>query len=262
MRLTKKLAALATCAVMMTSSVVGTVGMSTSATGNETSSTYTVTPNLMTQINAWADSLYSLSINGTFARSISYSNGNWYTSLGDVEILTRLIYAETTANPSYYPNEHRAVAWILVNRVDDGRFGGSTFRAVATAYDQFETIVGYSGNTTSENITATKNAREPDLSTSDSKAAWKDAIWLACTLLSVSSTSDCSSIFSKPYGITNQLYFSGSKSVTFGTTNSGQLKISGNEVTNAAYAGFGVVTTLKQATDNASKNRNIYYNKK
>lgn len=262
MKMTKRLVTMAMCGIMAASSMVGTIGMSTSATDNVTSSTYAVTPNLMTQINAWADSLYASSINGTFARSISYSNGNWYTSLGDVEILTRLIYAETTTNPSYYPDEHRAVAWILVNRVDDGRFGGSTFRAVATAYNQFETIVGYSGNTTSENITATKNAREPDLSTPDSKAAWKDAIWLACTLLSVPSTSDCSSIFSKPYAITNQLYFSGSKSVTFGTTNSGKLTISGNEVTNAAYAGFGVVTTKKQATDNASKNRNIYYNKK
>ena len=82
----------------------------------------------------------------------------------------------------------------------------------------------------------------------------------ACTLLSVSSTSDCSSIFNKPYAITNQLYFGGSKYVTFGTNN-GQLTISGSPVTNAAYAGLGYVTTQKAATDNASFNRNIYYNK-
>lgn len=261
MKMTKKLAALATCAVMMTSSVVGTIGMSTSATDSGTVSTYSVTPELMTQINAWADSLYASSINGTFARSIGYSNGNWYTSLGDVEILTRLIYAETTTASNYYVNEHRAVAWVLINRVNNGGFGGSTFRAVATAYDQFSTIVGYSKNTLSENIAATRNAREPDLSSSDSKAAWKDAIWLACTLLSVPSTSDCSSIFNKPYAITNQLYFGGSKYVTFGTTTNGQLKISGSPVTNAAYAGLGYVTTQKAATDNASFNRNIYYNK-
>lgn len=257
MRFTKKILTMATCAVMAASSMVG---MSASAAISGTTSTYAVTPELMTEINAWADSLYTASINGTFARAISYSS-DWYSDLGDVEILTRLIYAETTTNSSYYSNEHRAVAWVLINRVNDGRFGGSTFRSVATAYDQFETIRGYSGNTQSQNIERTKNAREPDLSTSASKAAWKDAIWLACTLLSVSSPSDCSSIFNKPTGITNQLYFSGSNYVTFGTDSSGGLTISGSSVSNAAYAGYGVVTTESAAEANASTHRNIYYYK-
>lgn len=195
---------------------------------------------LAQSIDAWANALYTAD---GFSNSISYSS-NWYASLGDVEILSRLIYGEATTT-SNYTYEQAAVTWVLVNRKNSSSFP-STLRAVATQSGQFYAIVG--------TMSSTENARNPVKGN-----VWKRAIWLACAILSTSDTSDYMWLFGRPIGINNQVMFYSSSLAVFGTT-SGILTINGNRVKDAAYANVGSVTTVIEAENNKSYSRNIYYN--
>lgn len=254
MKMTKRIAALAACAVMTASSMVGMSAsaityntyqtLSTSYINNNAGiSVNSYSPALLNSINGWADSLYAAS---AFGNSISYTS-NWYTSLSDVELLARLIYAEATMNSSYCNTEQIAVTWVLVNRKNSSQFP-NTLRAVATQTSpvQFSSITGGSS--------ATYNARNPV-----KNSVWKHAIWMSCAILSTSDTSDYMWLFGKPTGIDNQLFFYASSLANFGTS-SGILTINNTKAKNAAYAGYGNLTTESAARLNSSSNRNIYYN--
>ncbi|WP_042203378.1 RHS repeat protein [Paenibacillus camerounensis] len=146
---------------------------------------------MLTQISQWRTSLMQ---DSNFGKSISYSS-NWYSGLSDVELLSRLIYAENTSNSA----DQNAVTWVLINRKlqNSSEFGGGTYRGVATKSGAFEPITGSSSGTT--------NARVPNTSSS----LWSNAVWNACVLLTTSSTTDYADIITKPPGISNQLFFVG-----------------------------------------------------
>lgn len=130
-----------------------------------------------------------------FGKPIAYSS-NWYSSLSDLEILTRLLYGENTSSNLADQN---AAAWVVINRKLENRsmFGGNTFRGVATASGQFQPITGGSEGT--------RDARNP----STSSSAWKNALWSACTMLTTSNTTHYNDFIPKPTGISNHLYFVG-----------------------------------------------------
>ena len=251
MKMTKRLATLAACAVMATSSMIGMGAFATDYNVNQLSdmsdnaniSVNSYSPALLNTINGWADSLYASS---GFGNSLSYSSG-WYNSISDVELLARLIYAEATTNSTYCNTEQIAVTWVLVNRKNSSQFPDS-LRDIATQTSpiQFSSITGSSS--------ATSNARNPV-----KNSAWKHAIWMSCAILSTSDTSDYMWLFGKPTGIDNQLFFYASSIATFGTS-SGILTINGVKAKNVAYAGYGNVTTTSTATSISSSYRNIYYN--
>ena len=243
----KKLISIAACAVVGMTSMVGTVNINASATDD-----YDIEINediqeeyseaLLNSINGWATTLWGISDFGSPKDYSSY----WYANLSDVDILSRLIYAEsTTANN--YSVEQIAVTWILINRVNSNLGFGSTLRDVATQQGQFSSITGGYG--------ATNNARNP-VQSSD---AWRHAVWMACAILSTSSTYDYMWLFGKPNYINNQLFFYASSLATF-STSSGILTINGVLATDAAYAGVTSVTTSSTGYAYASTTRNIYYN--
>ena len=195
---------------------------------------------LSQSIDAWANALYNAS---GFSDSISYSS-NWYESLSDVEILSRLIYGEATTS-SNYATEQNAVTWVLINRKNSSSFPG-TLREVALQSGQFYAIVGTESST--------RNARNPTMG-----SVWKHAIWLACAILTTSNESDYMWLFGKPIGINNQVMFYASSLAKFGKAD-GLMTINGNRVKDVAYAGIGEVTTIDEAEKNASSSRNVYYN--
>lgn len=143
-------------------------------------------------VTSWANSL--LNTPGFGAPITDYSSG-WYNNLVDVELLTRLIYAENTFNSA----DQNAIAWVIINRKNknSSEFGGNTYRGVATKSGAFETITGGKDGTL--------NARVPDTS----KSTWRQAVWLACSLLATNNMSDYAILIQKPTGISSQLYFVG-----------------------------------------------------
>ncbi|WP_434752727.1 hypothetical protein [Paenibacillus amylolyticus] len=147
--------------------------------------------NMAIRIHNWRTNLMNSS---DFGKSISYSS-KWYDNLSDVELLSRLIYGENTVLTA----DQNAVAWVLINRKNQNSsvFGGSTYRGVATKSGAFEPLTGGSSGTT--------NARVPNTSS----PRWSNAVWIACTLLTTSSTADYNEFITKPTGISNQLYFVG-----------------------------------------------------
>jgi len=158
-----------------------------SSIGNFTKS---VSVSTIIAISQWKSEL--MNNNNTFGVPIDYSSG-WYNSLSTVEILARLLYGENTVNGA----DQYACAWIVINRKNNGGFGGNTYRGVATYSGAFEPITGGEDGT--------ENARTPD--TSDPR--WSSAVWAACTLLTTSSNSDYLELIAKPNGITDQFFFTG-----------------------------------------------------
>lgn len=140
------------------------------------------------QVDLYANTLIA---SANFRRHISYSKG-WFASLSEVEILARLIYGENTS----VAEDQRAITWVVLNRHRNKGYP-STLKGVATQSGQFATITGNSDNT--------KRAREPAQG-----AGWKTAIWYACAITTTTNHTDCRSLFGKPNGISNQLFFTAS----------------------------------------------------
>ena len=149
-----------------------------------------VSQEIAQRIATWQTSLLNTS---SFGAPIKTFTSSWYSNLSDVEILSRLIYGENTTNTA----DQNAVAWVIINRYNNGSFGGKSYRGIATYSGAFEPITGGSNGTA--------NARVPNLSSTN----WKHAVYIACTLLTTYNNSDYSDIITKPTGMSSQLFFVG-----------------------------------------------------
>lgn len=122
----------------------------------------------------------------------------WYNNCSKVEVVARTIYAECRE----YEPDHRAVAWVIVNRMLKDPYDGNTIGdkaySVVTAPGQFATVTG--GNGSRENTVSAKTS---------STSYWQQSIYLACVLFVSGSLDDIYSEFSKPAGINNQRGFYG-----------------------------------------------------
>ena len=194
----------------------------------------------------WATSLLDDSSYGT---SISYTSG-WYNDLSTVELLARCIYCEGGTS---YSNEGNAVAWVILNRVNNGSFP-DTPRAVITASGQFASVTGGSY--------ATDNARTPSTST----YRWRNATYLACLMLTTTDTSEWKSLAGDI--IDGQLYFysytkaKNNGGSPFSGSTSSSLYYNSSRITNVYVVGYGSVNSFSTLFANYSPNaysRNIYY---
>lgn len=238
MKMTKRIAAMATCAVMTFTSMVG---MGASAIDNiesdfiSNAAEYSSASGIGQSVDSWAYAL--LHNSSTYGQALTSST--WYNSVSDVELLARIIYTENETNTV----DQTAVAWVIINRRNYGNGFPSTYRGIVTQSGQFESLTSSRAKTAKSN---TDNG-------------WCHATWLACALLSTTSTSDYMSLFGKPYGIDNQLFMYRSVDATFGLKD-GYLTINGNRCKNAAYAGVRTVSNATEATKFKAEDRNIFYN--
>jgi len=169
-----------------------------------------------------------------------------------VEILARLIYGENTA----YTTEQNAIAWVILNRYHSPRFP-STLRDVATARGQFTGAVH-------DNALQAQNPNE---------TGWRNAVYLACLLVTDSSEACWNAISPKPYGFSNQLFFRaarylGDTSAVFESNGVLYIRYTSNNtirdvaISNACIAGKGTATTvdgLKALCTNGTKKYNVYF---
>ncbi len=152
-------------------------------------------------------------------------------SITTVEIVARLIYGENTSNTL----DQRAIAWVILNRYYSPRFP-STIREVAANENQFGGV----------NSSIGRQAQ------SSKDSGWRNAVYLACLMLTDSSEACWNSASPKPTGISNQLFFrsaSGLGKTTQIYENNGKLYVhysSGDVIiSNACIAGKGTATTVK-----------------
>lgn len=193
----------------------------------------------------------------SFGKAIPEHTDSWYSKLSDVEILARAIFAE---GGSKYTNEGNAVAWVILNRLNDSGFPNSAAGIVKQA-GQFAPI-------TSNKEGDTVNARIPAIETD----RWANATYLACLLMTTSSKSDWTANVGTP--INGQLYFYsysyakqcyGTADCPFSGTTSSTLKYNGKSIKNVYVLDYGNVTSFKTLFNNFSpylNSRNIFYNLK
>lgn len=143
------------------------------------------------------DALYDECMgDATFGKAMS-NTSTWYSSLSDIEIAARLVYAENTydASDGYdRTKERRAEGWVVYNRIGAaGIIGNSSLRSVCTGRKQFASI--WNGGS--------YDARNP-VTTKDS---WEEAVYIACALYLAGSRTELNSVMPRPTGISEQLYF-------------------------------------------------------
>ena len=192
----------------------------------------------------WATELLS---NSSFnaAKSSGYYS---LSSTSTVEIVARLIYGENNKRTM----DQRAISWVILNRYHGNGFG-SSIRAIAANPAQFNGV----------NSSVGRRAQ------SSSDSYWRNAVYLACLMLTDSSESCWNVISPKPNGITNQLYFRSASSlgstsqiferggVLYAHYSSGNVAIS-----EACIAGEGTATTiagLKALCTDSLSNYNVFF---
>lgn len=200
----------------------------------------------------WSEQLLGSS---SYGLPISYSS-SWYSSLSDVEVVARAIYCE---GGTTYTDEDSAVAWVILNRINNSRFP-NTSASVVKASGQFSSITGGSGST--------QDARVPSTNTS----RWEHSTYLACLLLTTTSETEWRTIIGDK--LDGQLYFyaytvaknkyDNKNSIFTGTTDD-TLKYNGTLITDVYVQGYGNVTSFESLFDNYNPtvySRNIFYNLK
>lgn len=200
------------------------------------------------------DDLYDQCINDTsFGRPISSTSSTWYSSLETVEIVARLIYGENTfdwSNGYDRENERKAEGWVLFNRVGaPGIRGNSSLRNVCTASDQFSTISGG----------GSYDAKNPVRS----KDAWKEAVYIACCLVTTSDRSTLNSLIPRPTGISDQLFLYALYNFKneYSTTSSG-LRHGGHDLEDVTIVDISWNITNSSIIEGTAdpKTHNIFYN--
>lgn len=184
---------------------------------------------------------------------ITNYSSSWYSSLSDVEIVARAIFCE---GGTAYLDEDNAVAWVILNRINNNNFP-NTAVAVVKQSGQFASITG--------GANATRDARIPDTNSD----RWKHSTFLACLLLTTTSKSEWKDIIGNT--INGQLYFysytaaqnaaNNNKPVYTGTS-SNTLKYNGINITNVYVLDYGYVTSFPTLFNNFNPivySRNIYY---
>lgn len=196
----------------------------------------------------WADALLD---SDKYGIPMSYNSG-WYSSLSDVEALARTIYCE---GGTQYTTEGNAVAWVILNRVKSGSFPNAPIDVVKEPY-QFTSLTGKSGETS--------GARNP----AQSSDRWKNATYLACLLLTTTSTSEWSSLVGNQ--LNGQLHFysytaAKNSGNVFSGNSSGALCYGSTPIKNVYVLGYGNVSSFSSLFSNYNPkeySRNIYYDKK
>lgn len=203
---------------------------------------------LMDQLaTSWADSLLNSSSYGAAIQN--YTSG-WYTSLSDVEVLARAIYCE---GGTAYTDEEDAVAWVILNRVNNNAYSNAPIDIVKQAH-QFSSITG--------GASSTENSRIPKTTTE----RWKHSTYLACLLLTTTDTTKWKNIIGNP--INGQLFFysyTTAQTSTIFTGSGNTLKYDGKDINNVQVLGYGFVSsfsTLFQQYNPIRYSRNIYYSYK
>lgn len=203
---------------------------------------------LMDQLaSSWADALLNSSSYGAAIQS--YSSG-WYTSLSDVEVLARAIYCE---GGTAYTNEEDAVAWVILNRVNNYAYSNAPIDIVKQA-NQFSSITGGASSTQYSRIPSTNTER------------WKHSTYLACLLLTTTDTTKWKNIVGNP--INGQLFFysyTAAQSSSIFTGSNDALKYNGKDINNVQVLGYGFVSsfsTLFQQYNPIRYSRNIFYSLK
>lgn len=203
---------------------------------------------LMDQLaSSWADALLNSSSYG--AAIHSYSSG-WYTSLSDVEVLARAIYCE---GGTAYTNEEDAVAWVILNRVNNYAYSNAPIDIVKQA-NRFSSITGGASSTQYSRIPSTNTER------------WKHSTYLACLLLTTTDTTKWKNIVGNP--INGQLFFysyTAAQSSSIFTGSNDALKYNGKDINNVQVLGYGFVSsfsTLFQQYNPIRYSRNIFYSLK
>lgn len=192
----------------------------------------------------WAQELLSSSsFNGSKASGY-YQN----SSITTVEIVARLIYGENTSNTL----DQRAIAWVILNRYYSSRFP-STIREITANENQFGGV----------NSSIGRQAQ------SSKDSGWRNAVYLACLMLTDCSETCWNSASPKPTGISNQLFFRSanglgkttqiyeSNGVLYVHYNSGDVVIS-----NVCIAGKGTATTingLEALCTNGKGGHNVFF---
>lgn len=203
---------------------------------------------LMDQLaTSWANALVNSSSYGAAIQN--YTSG-WYTSLSDVEVLARAIYCE---GGTAYTDEEDAVAWVILNRVNDNAYSNAPIDIVKQA-GQFSSITGGASSTINSRVPATNTER------------WKHSTYLACLLLTTTDATKWKNIIGNP--INGQLFFysytiAQSSSIFTGSDNA--LKYKGKDIKNVQVLGYGFVSsfnTLFQQYNPTPYSRNIYYSYK
>lgn len=247
--MTKRLATLAACAVMAASSMVGMGAFAAEENTNDIIYDNVVSASargVEQTVDAWANNLLSLS---TYGQELSSST--WYNNVSDVELLARIIYAENTSDNI----DQIAVTWIIVNRKNSSSFP-DTYKGVVTQSSQFASL-------NSTNAKSYKN--------NSTNAGWRHATWLACAILSTSSESDYISLFGKPQGISNQLYFAGSNyfynrcqmngsQLQYNMPSVGYIDANDVVIVGDNLSSSYLCTTKTNVKDHKSSTKNIYFN--
>ncbi|MCM1090235.1 MAG: cell wall hydrolase [Butyrivibrio sp.] len=192
----------------------------------------------------WADELLE---NATFNAE---KDENYYSQSGTatVEIVARTIYGENCARTQ----DQNAIAWVILNRYHSNKFP-SSIRGIITAKLQF----------TGKNNDVAIQQQNPR------ETLWRNAVYLACLILTNDSEACWDSVSPKPKGITNQLYFRsadslGKTSGVFEKNGALYVRYDSNDtaITNACIAGKGTATTvsgLKKLCTEGEKKYNVYF---
>ena len=207
---------------------------------------YASVSNIGQSVDAWANNLLAQSTYGQVLNSSS-----WYNNVSDVELLARIIYAENTSDNI----DQIAITWIIVNRKNSSQFP-DTYRGVVTQSSQFASL-------NSTNAKSYKN--------NTTNSGWRHATWLACAILTTSSNSDYVSLFGKPQGISNQLYFAGSEyfynrckmngsQLQYNMPSVGYVDAKNVIIVGSSLSNSHLCTTKSNVSSYKSSSKNIYYN--
>ena len=170
----------------------------------------------------------------------------YYNTASTVEIIARTIYGENTSREL----DQRSIAWVMLNRYHFPGFPND-LRSIANP-NEFLGMVSKIGT----------QAQNP------SEYGWRNAVYLACLMLTDSSEGCWNVIAPKPKGISNQVYFRSSQKL--GVSNGifesgGKLYLyysnGSKAITNACIPGRGTSTTINGLKSLASgmTNYNIFF---
>lgn len=214
-----------------------------------------------------------ISLLSTYYEDIDFAADEWATALMDnsnfvvqktpddvssmslVERIARTIYGENTS----YTTDQDAIAWVMLNRHHQW---SQTLEQVVVP-GQFSALCKREDGKLGEAFGAINNS-----------LAWKNAVYLACLMLTDSSEDAWNHIVPRPYGISTQLYFVSAHSKIEGkkiTDVSGGVRFvddKGNVsfICDISMAGMGTYSSaaeLEQAYINAGRPWvNVFFNKK
>lgn len=180
----------------------------------------------------------------TYGSKTLQPGDKWYSSLSQVEVIARCIYAENTRSDRQ--GDRIAETVVIMNRMVRDR---KTAYGVVTAPSQFSTIC--SSNPGSNSLSAkSKNDK-----------VWQQASLLACIAYYGKTRSDIPYFFRIPNGISTQYNFRGLSSVSVSYVSDGRISVAGTTRKNVVVTGYGPVNTRDDVSQiNKLSGYNIFFN--